>query len=59
MVLTYTGDSQTIDGHQCIVYALAAEHNEQLIRERYYAVFEDTIYSFDSLKNEWSVFGNG
>lgn len=59
MVLTYTGDTQTIDGHQCIVFALATEHNDQLVRERYYAVFEDTIYSFDSLKNEWSILGNG
>lgn len=59
MVLTYTGDTQTIDGHQCIVFALATEHEDKLVRERYYAVFENTIYSFDSQKNEWSVLGKG
>lgn len=38
MKLLYTGDTQVVNGQQCLLFAIGAEHEDQFVREQFYAV---------------------
>ena len=55
MGLIYTGDTETIDEHECYIFALGTEHEDQFVREQYYAVYDTQIYVYDAEKDDWST----
>lgn len=55
MTILYTGDSQIIDGNECMLFALGTEQEDQFVREQYYAVSGDTIYYYDAFDDEWII----
>lgn len=59
MSLQYTGQTQIIDGRSCWIFALGTEHDGQFIRELYYGVCDNLIYSYDAVNDTWSVLGAG
>lgn len=59
MSVQYTGQVEVIEGRSCWVFALGTEHDEQFVRERYYAVCDNLIYSFDTEDDAWNVLGAG
>ena len=61
MVIQYRGETQEINGEPCIVFEMGTDHEEQFVREFYYAVSPDdlTVYSYDVLSDTWNVIGQG
>lgn len=59
MKLLYTGDSQTIDGQDCPVFALGTDSAEQFVREQLYAVSDSRIYAYSVLSDSWEILGAG
>lgn len=59
MSLQYTGQTQVIDGRPCWIFALGTEHEGQFVRELYYGVCDNLIYSYDAVNDTWSVLGAG
>lgn len=57
MKLLYTGDTQVINGQQCLLFAIGTEHDDQFVREQLYAVSDDQVYTFYTDANEWKVLG--
>lgn len=53
MAMLYTGDSQIVDGNECLLFALGTEQEDQFVREQYYAVSGDTVYYYDEIDDEW------
>lgn len=44
----YTGETEVIEGKPCMVFALGTDRDDQFVRERYYAVCDNLVYSYDS-----------
>ena len=59
MKLLCTGDTQIIDGQQCLLFALGTEHDEQFVRQQLYAVSESRIYAYDPVTDTWQTLGAG
>lgn len=59
MKLLYTGDTQTIDGKQCLIFALGTDREDQFVREQLYAVSDNQIYVFYTETDQWQVLGAG
>ena len=59
MILQYTGQTQVIGGQTCLVFALGTNHDDQFVREFYYGVCDNLIYTYDVLSDTWSVLGAG
>ncbi len=59
MSVQYTGEHEVIDGHDCWIFALGTEHDGQFVRELYYGVCDNIIYSYDAVSDAWSVLGAG
>lgn len=59
MSLQYTGRTQEIDGRSCWIFALGTDHGDNFIREFYYGVCDNLIYSYDAASDSWSVLGAG
>lgn len=59
MKLLYTGDSQTIDGQDCPVFALGTDSAEQFVREQLYAVSNSQIYAYSVITDSWENLGAG
>ncbi len=59
MSLQYTGQTQIIDGRSCWIFALGTEHDDQFVREFYYGVCDNLIYSYDAVNDTWNVLGAG
>lgn len=59
MKLLYTGDTQVVNGQQCLLFALGTERDDQFVREQLYAVSDDQVYTFYTDANEWQVLGAG
>lgn len=55
MTMLYTGDSQIVDGNECMLFALGTEHEDEFVREQYYAVSGDTVYYYDAFDDEWII----
>lgn len=59
MILQYTGQTQVIDGQTCLVFALGTEHDDQFVREIYYAVCGNIFYVYDAVSDTWNPLGTG
>ena len=57
MKLLYTGDTQTIEGRPCLLFALGTDREDQFVREQLYAVSDNLIYVFDTETDQWQVLG--
>lgn len=57
MTLQYTGQIQVIDGRSCWIFALGTDHEEQFVRELYYGVCDNLIYSYDAITDTWTALG--
>lgn len=57
MTLQYTGQIQVIDGHSCWIFALGTDHEDQFVRELYYGVCDNLIYSYDAITDTWTTLG--
>jgi predicted small lipoprotein YifL len=44
----YTGETEVIEGKPCMVFALGTDRDDQFVRERYYAVCDNLVYSYDA-----------
>ena len=53
MKLLYTGDTQTIEGHPCLLFALGTDHEDQFVREQLYAVSDQLIYAYFPEADRW------
>lgn len=59
MELLYTGDTQNIEGRPCLLFALGTNHEDQFVRERYYAVSDSLIYVYLPEEDSWEILGVG
>lgn len=59
MALLYTGEHQTIDGRDCLIFALGTDHEGQFVREYLYGVCDNLIYAYDALTDKWTALGVG
>lgn len=59
MKLLYTGDTQVVNGQQCLLFALGTEHEDQFVREQLYAVADDQIYAYSAVNDSWEPLGAG
>ena len=59
MTLQYTGRTQEIDGRLCWIFALGTDHGDNFVREFYYGVCDNLIYSYDTASDEWKILGAG
>lgn len=57
MTLQYTGQIQVIDGRSCWIFALGTDHEDQFVRELYYGVCDNLIYSYDAITDTWTALG--
>lgn len=57
MKVMYTGTTQWIEGRSCLLFALGTDSEEQFVRERYYGVSDNLIYTYDAVSDTWSVVG--
>lgn len=48
MSVQYTGETEVIEGKPCMVFALGTDRDDQFARERYYAVCDNLVYSYDA-----------
>ena len=55
MKLLYTGDTQLVNGQQCLLFALGTEHDGQFVREQLYAVSDNRIYIYSALSDSWEA----
>lgn len=55
MKVMYTGDTQWIEGRPCLLFALGTDSEEQFVRERYYGVCDNLVYSYDAISDTWST----
>lgn len=59
MKLLYTGDTQVVNGQQCLLFALGTEHEEQFVREQLYAVSDSSIFAYSAVNDSWEPLGAG
>ncbi len=59
MAAQYTGEHTTVDGRECWLFVLGTEQEDQFVRERYYAVCDNLIYSYDAPGDIWQPLGAG
>lgn len=57
MKLIYTGDTQTVDERDCLIFALGTDSGEQFVREQLYAVSDEIIYAYSVLTDSWEKIG--
>ena len=59
MTLLYTGEEVSIDGRDCMLFALGTDSGEQFVTEYFYSVCDNLIYAYDALSDTWNVLGMG
>lgn len=59
MKLLSTGDTQAVNGQQCLLFALGTEHEDQFVREQLYAVSDTQIYAYSVITDSWEILGVG
>lgn len=57
MKVMYTGNTQWIEGRPCLLFALGTDSEDQFVRERYYGVCDNLVYSYDAISDTWSTVG--
>lgn len=55
MILLYTGERQTVEGRNCLIFALGTVRDEQFVREYLYGVCDNLIYTYDAINDVWTV----
>lgn len=55
MILLYTGERQTVEGRNCLIFALGTDRDEQFVREYLYGVCDNLIYTYDAINDVWTV----
>ena len=55
MKLMYTGDTQVINGRSCLLFVLGTDRDGQFVREYYYGVCDNLIYTYDVVSDTWTV----
>ena len=59
MSLWYTGTEEYIEGRNCPVFVIGTDHEEHFTKEHYYAVGDNVVYYYDSLRDAWLLLGAG
>ena len=59
MKLLYTGDTQVVNGQQCLLFALGTERDDQFVREQLYAVSDKLVYTYSTITDSWEILGAG
>lgn len=60
MELIYTDEHQDINDEHCMIFALGTNHDDQFVREFFYAASDEgNMYSYDVINDIWLVFGEG
>lgn len=59
LTLLYLDEHRVIEGHDCLLFALGTMQEQQFVAERYYAVCDNLIYSYDAINDSWSALGAG
>ncbi len=57
MKLLYTGDMQMVAGQNCLLFALGTDTGDQFVREFYYAVSDNYIFTYDAVNDMWYTYG--
>ena len=57
MSVWYTGNKEVIDGRECMVFVLGTEHEDQFVKENYYAVYDAQVYYYDVIDDVWNILG--
>lgn len=57
MKLLYTGDVQMVAGQNCLLFALGTDTGDQFVREFYYAVSDNYIFTYDAVNDMWYTNG--
>lgn len=57
MKLLYTGDVQMVAGQNCLLFALGTDTGDQFVREFYYAVSDNYIFTYDAVNDMWYTYG--
>ena len=57
LTLLYLDEHRVIEGRPCLLFALGTDSEEQFIRERYYGVCDNLVYSYDAISDTWSTVG--
>lgn len=60
MSICYDNTTEIIDGEECYVFAVGTDHEDQFVREAYYAVSLDrSVYCLDPITGEWHTVAFG
>ncbi|MDD2625641.1 MAG: hypothetical protein PHR55_02670, partial [Bacilli bacterium] len=61
MRILYNGETITLDGEECYIVELGTDHEEQFVREIFYAVNINTyqVYHYDVLTDTWEPVAMG
>lgn len=59
MQMMFDGTSEWLDEEYCVCIALGTDHEENFVREAYYAVSYDTVYRLNSVTGAWEEVGFG
>lgn len=59
MMLFYTGETQVVDGKECMLFSLGTDNEDQFVSEYYYAVCDNMVYYYDAINDEWCELGMG
>lgn len=57
--LLYTGETQTVKGQECVIFALGTDSGDRFLKEQLYAVSDDAIYAFNVEADSWETLGVG
>lgn len=59
MTLMYLGERDPSDGHGRFFFALASGQGDQLVKEKFYSVGDNSVYIYDPMNDSWSTLGMG
>lgn len=57
MTILDTGEYETIDGRACVIFALGTDQDGAFVRERYYGVADNVIYTMVEGDGQWRLLG--
>ena len=58
MKLICLDEKQIIGGYECMLFAMGTDHLEQFVREKLFAVSDNTVYIYDVIADKWILAGN-
>ena len=57
MALLYTGEHLTVDGRDCMIFALGTNRGDLFVSEYLYGVCDNLIYVYDAVADTWTALG--